>query len=233
MQKYSVENDLDVSFFEALKQLSHQTTAQTPAQTPDSNSTSTSLKGTGTSNSNSNSNSNNLCLITAEALNPFHVTLECGHKFNYEPLYQEVLRQKGRVGMHHYFEKIGMSQIKCPYCRNMNNALLPFIGNTPHPIIKRLIGINAPASMCMAGVPCSANTCSANAFYEHGECFYCYRHYQSAIKTEAKQAMQTSKTRCVAETQTGKNKGKQCRLNAISGTTMCKIHSKCNAVVAE
>jgi len=212
MQQYNVENGLDVSFFEALKQLNQSSIPSPIPQTTDSN--------------------NNVCLITNEALNPFHVTLECGHKFNYEPLYQEVLRQKGRVGMHHYFEKIGMNQIKCPYCRNINNALLPFIGNTPHPIIKRLLAINAPASMCMAGVPCNAKQCSVNAFYEHGERYYCYRHYQSTLKSDAKQAVQ-NKTRCVAQTQTGKNKGKQCRLNAITGTTMCNIHSKCNAVVTE
>lgn len=217
MQQYSVENGLDVSFFEALKQL-NQSPIPIPHPTPTPQTT---------------DSNNNVCLITNEALNPFHVTLECGHKFNYESLYQEVLRQKGRVGMHHYFEKIGMNQIKCPYCRNMNNALLPFIGNTPHPIIKRLIGINAPASMCMAGVPCGANKCSLNAFYEHKEHYYCHRHYQSAIKSDSKPVVQATKTRCIAETQSGKNKGKQCRLNAAAGSTMCNIHSKCNAVASD
>ena len=210
MQQYSVENGLDVNFFEALKEL-NQTPHMPQPHMP---------------------NSNNMCLITYEILDPFHVTLECGHSFNYEPLYQEVLRQKGRVGMHHYFEKIGINQIKCPYCRKMNNALLPFIGNTPHPNIKRLIGINAPASMCMAGVLCNAKQCSVNAFYQHNNQCYCHRHYKSAIKSNTKQASQT-KIRCIAETQSGKNKGKQCRLNAVTGTTMCKIHSKCNAVVSD
>lgn len=34
------------------------------------------------------------CLITDELLRKDHITLECGHKFNYIPLYKEVLFQK-------------------------------------------------------------------------------------------------------------------------------------------
>ena len=34
------------------------------------------------------------CLITDDKLNKDHITLECGHKFNYVPLFKEVLFQK-------------------------------------------------------------------------------------------------------------------------------------------
>ena len=113
MQNYSVEDDLDVDFFAELKKL--QKSSHEPQEA-----THVVLDDTDTLNT-------NVCLITDQPLNPFHVVLACGHKFNYEPLYQEVLRQKGRVGMHNYYEKIGMDQIKCPYCRSMHNALLPYI----------------------------------------------------------------------------------------------------------
>lgn len=222
MQKYEVEDDSHVDFFAALKNLK---SSPSQAETSDKE----------------------VCLITHTPLDAFHVKLVCGHKFNYVPLYQEVLRQKGRIGtigMNHYYEKIGMNQIKCPYCRGMNNSLLPFIGNNPHPIIKRLISINAPASLCMAGVPCNHTKCSSNAFYQHDEFVYCYKHYQKALnpkpipKPKAHKATKTTKTtnsidasnRCIAENQTGKNKGKQCKITAMPGAMLCNVHSKCNAI---
>lgn len=228
-KNYSVEDDLDVDFFAALKNLQsshdHDTTHELMQEE----------QGT------SSNDNPDVCLITDQPLNAFHVVLACGHKFNYEPLYQEVLRQKGRVGMHNYYEKIGTNQIKCPYCRCMTNELLPYIGTNPHPIIKRLVGVNAPATMCMPGTPCSANKCTVNAFYECNENLYCYRHYQIAIKPKlskskstaaaTKSSATTTSQRCIAENQTGKNKGKQCRLSAYEGTTLCKIHAKCTIVV--
>lgn len=222
---YSVENDLDVDFFEALKKMQQPSSDDHAIVT-------------------NKHNDDNVCLITDEPLNAFHVQLECGHKFNYEPLYQEALRQKGRMGMHNYYEKIGTHQIKCPYCRSITHHLLPYIGNSPHPVIKRLIGVNAPAHMCMAGVPCdAANKCHANAFYECNEKLYCHRHHQVAIKPKVQKAPNVQKApkapksskayivRCIAENQSGKNKGTQCRLNATADSPMCKLHAKCNVVV--
>ncbi len=219
LQLYSVENDLDVDFFAALKKMqnpSHDNPELMPAAAAaDCN------------------DDDHVCLITNEPLNAFHVELACGHAFNYEPLYQEVLRQKGRTGMHNYFEKIGMHQVKCPYCRSMTNQLLPYIGNSPHPVIKRLVGVNAPASMCMPGTPCGAGKCTANAFYEYAENLYCYRHHQIAMKPKPTPASNATAavTRCIAENQSGKNKGNRCKLNAAPGSALCKTHAKCDVVV--
>ena len=41
-----------------------------------------------------NCDSNNLCLISNTILEKNYITLECGHKFNYMPLYYELLYQK-------------------------------------------------------------------------------------------------------------------------------------------
>lgn len=236
--QYCVENDLDVDFFEALKKIQ------------ESSHPSTNVNATANTNTNTNDNDNNhaddnACLITYQPLNAFHVQLKCGHKFNYEPLYQEVIRQKGRLGTHSFHQPLASHEIKCPYCRSMTNKLLPYIGTSPHPVIKRLTGVNAPAHMCMPGVPCSTNKCNANAFYEYNEKVYCFRHHQIAIKPKPSKAARTTKaakaeanetnhvlkTQCVAVNQSGKNKGNQCRLNATAGSTMCKIHEKCNVVV--
>jgi hypothetical protein len=204
---YEVENDLDFDFFAALK---HMQSVQPEPETENENA----------------------CLITSEPLNSFHVTLECGHKFNYEPLYQEVIRQKGRLGIHNYHEKIGTHQIKCPYCRTHTNQLLPCITGQ-HPVIKRLNGVNAPASMCMPGIACSFNSCRVNAFYEHASKPYCLRHVK-AKESKSKSNPESEScvsVRCAAEIQSGKNKGKQCALNATTVQHLCKKHSKCNVIV--
>ena len=221
--KYEVEDDLDVDFFAALKgmqQQQQQQQSQTMASPKEQI-------------------YENTCLITNEPLNVFHVSLQCGHKFNYEPLYQEVLRQKGRLGIYNYHEKIGMHQIKCPYCRTLTNHLLPCIGQ--HPVIKRLNGVNAPAHMCMPGIACHHNNCEVNAFYEHDSNPYCLRHYNAALKAKSKASnpktkpMTTPKSvTCAAEIQTGKNKGQQCSLNAMQCDLvppLCKKHSKCNVIL--
>lgn len=219
MHHYSVEDNSDVDFFAALKEMQQ-----------GDNDTSQ-----GKANDEAKDTDDSKCLITDAPLTAFHVKLTCGHKFNYGPLYQEVLRQKGRNGVYNYFEKIGTHQVKCPYCRSITNGLLPYLGNSPHPTIKRLVGVNAPAAMCMPGVPCGAPKCSANAFYEFGTNQYCHRHYQSAQVSKPAKAVKASASntskRCTAENQTGKNKGNRCKLNATEGTTLCKIHAKCNLVM--
>lgn len=211
MQKYELEDASPVDFFAALKNMQTQEVHDVTDST---------------------------CLITGQPLNATHVKLPCGHEFNYVPLYQEVMRQKGRFGWHSYHEKLNMNQVKCPYCRCITNQLLPYIENNSHPIIKRLTGVNAPASICMTGTPCGHDNCSANAFYEHNEFVYCHKHYQKALKPKPIAKQRATKkpdaatSQCVAETQSGKNKGKQCKLMASSGSMLCKIHAKCNMVMA-
>ena len=212
--KYEVEDDLHLDFFEALKNMQQQPTVTLAPSLSDDN---------------------NVCLITNEPLNSFHVCLQCGHKFNYEPLYQEVLRQKGRMGIHNYHEKIDVNQIKCPYCRTMTNKLLPFIGQ--HPVIKRLSGVNSPSHMCMPGVKCHIEACNANAFYKHEDRLYCLRHHRAALKPKSINKVARKKAsfvKCAAEVQSGENKGKRCKLNATQSTSeppLCKKHSKCNVVL--
>jgi hypothetical protein len=217
---YMVEDDLDLNFFEALKHMKHPTPEASSAQIQQTH---------------EDEDEDALCLITNEKLNLFHISLQCGHKFNYEPLYQEVLRQKGRTGIiNNYHEKIDVNQIKCPYCRTLTNRLLPCIGQ--HPVIKRLAGVNSPAHMCMPGVKCSVESCNANSFYEHNVKPYCLRHYKTVLKTKTKTKTDSSKLqiRCSAEVQTGENKGKRCKLNACDSNLeppLCKKHSKCNVIL--
>ena len=86
---------------------------------------------------NDSDDENNLCQISGFPLETNSVTLECNHKFNYEPLYKEICRQKYEFKTYHDSmltkqdrKKVEVSQldyfIKCPYCRNIQFSILPY-----------------------------------------------------------------------------------------------------------
>lgn len=69
----------------------------------------------------------NLCMITNEPLTEKFVTMQCGHKFNYIAIYNDILNHK------QYFNKmedlngrLNKNEIRCPYCRNKQQILLPY-----------------------------------------------------------------------------------------------------------
>jgi hypothetical protein len=69
----------------------------------------------------------NLCLITNEALTEYFVKLECGHKFNYIPLFNDIKNHKNKFN---YLEgkvsHLKQNEIRCPYCRNKQETTLPY-----------------------------------------------------------------------------------------------------------
>ena len=81
----------------------------------------------------------NICLITNENLKDNNIELNCGHKFNYEALYNEVIYQKTRKLLDNAQLKI--NEVKCPYCRNVTNKLLPFYKYYP---VKQVRGVTFP-----------------------------------------------------------------------------------------
>jgi len=67
----------------------------------------------------------NVCLITGEKLTDKSETLSCGHSFNYEPLFYDVLNHKKKFNS---MERRALRclEIRCPYCRNIQRKLLPY-----------------------------------------------------------------------------------------------------------
>lgn len=65
------------------------------------------------------------CLITNLPLTENYVQLECKHKFNYVPLYNDILIHKKTFNR---LERrmLDAREIRCPYCRNIQKTLLPF-----------------------------------------------------------------------------------------------------------
>lgn len=66
----------------------------------------------------------NICLIDGTKLENNFITLDCGHKFNYISLHNEILYQKTKKILDN--SRLRLNELKCPYCRTISNKLLPY-----------------------------------------------------------------------------------------------------------
>jgi hypothetical protein len=118
-----------------------------------------------------NDQEENLCLITNMPLtNPF-VEMECGHKFNYEPLYNDVLNHKKK---YNNMERCVLKtfEIRCPYCRKVQKNLLPYYEELG---LAKVHGVNYIDELI--NLKDSAYT-NSNTHWEKGVC--CYKIYDSS-----------------------------------------------------
>ena len=82
----------------------------------------------------------NVCLISNLPLDDTNVKLECGHFFNYIPLYKDIKNHKQKFNiMESGIAILKNEQIRCPYCRHIQNSLLPYI---ELPGVEKIHGIN-------------------------------------------------------------------------------------------
>ena len=183
-------------------------------------------------------NEDNHCLLTKEPLHSIHIKLVCGHKFNYVPLYREVVVQK-TIGLspngYYTSHSLKRNEIKCPYCRNVQDKLLPYI---EYDGVKKTFGVNYPAKLSMTSQPCmySVNSASSKKGKKSTckECavelcnngtYVCKKHYDvyisisSAPHAAAEKEHETNHT-CGVILRYGKNKGNPC-LNP----STCRVHS--------
>ena len=95
------------------------------------------------------------CLLTNAPLSRNYITLPCGHKFNYKPLFNEIIHSKN----YQKYNKFPLKnyEIRCPYCRTRHQKLLPWI-----PI---------------EGVEYNRLACSKikGSSISHKKCEYCYK----------------------------------------------------------
>ena len=89
---------------------------------------------------NKEEDSSNLCLISNLPLDENSVKLECGHSFNYLSIYKDIKNHKQKYNsMEMNTCILKTEQIRCPYCRNIQNKLLPYIEMNG---IEKIHGIN-------------------------------------------------------------------------------------------
>jgi hypothetical protein len=81
---------------------------------------------------------NTNCLITDEPLKENFVKLDCNHKFNYIPLYNDIVNHKNKYNQ---MERrlLDKTEIRCPYCRNVQKTLLPYYEELG---LKKVHGVN-------------------------------------------------------------------------------------------
>jgi|AntAceMinimDraft_11_1070367.scaffolds.fasta_scaffold05651_5 hypothetical protein len=182
------------------------------------------------------SSDENTCLLTDLPLDKNSIKLPCSHEFNFYPLYKEVFQQKTLTTSSYLnLDKLDFHQIKCPYCRQKHDFLLPHIRINKD--MRYCPGVNSPQQFCMKFHTCDyvfksgknkGNMCYSNAYYDVNGC-YCLTHHTSI----AKKMTTSNKTKtnegyvktCGAILKSGKRAGYECGSKIIDETShFCKRH---------
>ena len=96
----------------------------------------------------------NLCLITNLPLNDKFFKMDCGHKFNYVPLYLDIKNHKQKFnGMEGNSSRLNKNEIRCPYCRNRHKGVLPYYEELG---LARIDGVNYVNPNCKTHVHTSS-----------------------------------------------------------------------------
>jgi hypothetical protein len=201
-------------------------------------------------------NTDNICLITKEKLEPNHITLICKHKFNYLPIYYEVVNQKNKHNNMYETTKLLTNEIKCPYCRVITHKLLPYIAYPSVKVIKNVNSYTTSSYNNNPGYFLYAPKCSHadgdgdgdaenqhlcqkyGVYYEKENLLLCPQHYKTYLlkqKTGNKkmtkgvaEVVNDAEEGCCAILKSGKNIGRKCGMNIAEGEKMkyCKKHYK-------
>ena len=167
-----------------------------------------------------------LCLITQQPLEEHFIVLDCNHKFNYLPLFHEVKRQKSKQYVCNQYDpvRLKINEIKCPYCRQVQPKLLPYVKIPGNLTIS--YGVTFPEKYRMDRIKCPAifksgkrkgQRCGKGCSKSYG---FCKLHMKSNKKSENK-----NKEICGCEQilKSGKRKGEKCNLK-IFNNNLCKRH---------
>ena len=140
MSNYIIENN--INFFEQLKQSLNSKSTQDSNDSNDSNNSNNSKDSKDFNNSKDSKDSKEYCLISNKELTKDNtIKLLCNHKFDYVALFTEVKSFK-----ENNFNYLKTKELRCPYCRKVQNKLLPFL---PNKIKEQCYGVNFPESYTM------------------------------------------------------------------------------------
>ena len=193
---------------------------------------------------NENENENDhVCLITNTPLTDKYVRLICGHTFNYMPIFNDIYNSKFKIQtVNTVATNYPSNKIKCPYCRNTQQILLPYYEDIGTPLI---YGINTPNALYTLTrnkhnkfvYENTVTYFSGNCCYTCSEKEYCYEHigiikkkYNQNLKNIKKQQLKQEKEElkklnvCTQILKSGVNKGKQCNCKAYL-LNKCKKHT--------
>ena len=171
--------------------------------------------------SSSNDTVQDVCLISNQPLTENFVTMECGHKFNYVPLFNDIKNHKKKFNSLEAF-KLSGNEIRCPYCRQKQKKLLPYYESMGSSM--KVVGVNAvpePVPGFITGTCCyypadyeQAQYCSTNVILlELDNKTYCNHHFSlmsyKLKKASIKKVKEEEKQKAKEEKQKAKEDEKQ------------------------
>lgn len=191
------------------------------------------------------SDDSNKCLITGEVLDNFHFTMNCNHKFNYIPLYKDLLNFKNKL-CYMEISKYKTNEIRCPYCRKKQTTLMPYYEELG---LAKVNGINDLTPEKSESIKCAVAKLPNKPVWITGTCcvpkclavcvstntkdnnIYCHAHQKEWKKLYTVQQNLnvtgfTSGT-CIQLFKSGARKGQVCGATAYTNSNgCCKRHSK-------
>jgi hypothetical protein len=131
------------------------------------------------------------CMISKDPLDDHSaITLDCGHVFNYVPLFKELCRSKTHK----------KGSIACPYCRVVTPHTLPLY---IHDEVMPVIGVNTPSKSILPKYVCTwtmkagpnkgQSMCKRGGIIRDGVPHMCTVHYNSLKTKLAKEALALEK----------------------------------------
>ena len=169
------------------------------------------------------------CLISGEELEKNHIILVCKHTFNYKHILNEVYQQKKGYN-NNEITRLKYNQIKCPYCRNIQEYVLPKMEGYP-----LYLGVNSPPRYRMKFNKCNyvfksgkkkGSMCDKSCSFSN--CNRCSSLiYKSNKRVNLKKLNTQNSKLCNIILKSGKRKGEMCGKKVKKGD-YCGIHSKVN-----
>jgi hypothetical protein len=128
-----------------------------------------------------------VCLISNTPLTKHFVELECKHAFNYVPLFKDLVNHKTKFSSLDT-HRLKVNEIRCPYCRNKQGSILPYIEEIGLPkehgvnwinmdLMSTTNVVDLKVGQCCWG---NGNECGAIHVLTNGitNLDYCYYHYK-------------------------------------------------------
>ena len=146
-----------------------------------------------------------VCLISNTPFEERFFTFECGHKFNYGPLFKDIYNHKKKYNhMEHHKEHLYMNEIRCPFCRKKQSGVLPYYSELPFDKVHGVNYINPSIieytnqssgsnfKKCQFKITSetdgSITLCSSIGNVMTADSSFCYLHYMQYKQVEKKKA---------------------------------------------
>jgi hypothetical protein len=178
-----------------------------------------------------------VCLITNVPLTKHFVELECKHKFNYVPLFKDLVNHKTKFSSLDT-HRLKVNEIRCPYCRHKQGSLLPYIEEIGLPkehgvnwinmdLMSTSNVVDLKVGQCCWG---NGNECNAYHVLTNGitNLDYCYYHYKLTAKKMLMAQKLKQKMEAKALVAQQKADEKQKKLDAKNEIKVAKALEKAN-----